>query len=879
MQEKEVINYKVSRQLKEAIGRLEKIVSEKNYQVIETQDILRAILDVPDTGLSYALGYHAFTKSRVLQELEKATLVEKRSYFDEVSVENMSAHLMRKKRKEHAISSPVEIIKENQTEYYLKGCEMFPISKFVKDIFDFAEEMRLQNSPDGVIDTYWLLVGISQYMETNAHHIIHKLNLIYSDIIYNNDSLTNIFTSTRYVSKIFKDGRAEQERKEKSIQDSKIYNKLNNPDYSLLNDIAKDLTKAAKNEELMDVIGRDEEIRNIEIALTRRDKNNVALLGDGGVGKSALVEGLANKIARGETNSLKDKKILQFSINDLLSKLEGSLDTAILRFIDEMKREKNIILFVDEIHMLISHKKLMDAFKPVMARGDFRIIGATTPLEWDMAIKYDRALERRFEKILVNEPSIDDTIKILGKVAPIYENFHKVNFEKNIIELAVRLSKKYLKNEKLPDSALTVIDNAGAMVRIEAKQGVEIQLDYQKEITKIKEELKIAQSIEYNEAEIESIRKKIDELVAEFGKIRNNTTSNKYPLKISPEIIKKVVEIKSGITVKESDMLLGKALEKYELKKFSNLKAALATKVIGQTEATDIVAEAIIRSKVGFRNKNRPIGVFLFLGTSGVGKTETAKILSEEISGSSESLIRVDMSEFQQEHEVAKLIGAPTGYVGFHRGGILTNAVKEQPNAVILFDEVEKAHPKIYDIMLQLFDDGRLTDSKGETVDFTNTIIILTSNLGIEAIRKDKNVGFNRQLSLESTERLVKEKTMTAVKSFFRPELVNRIDEIVTFKPFSESTYYCIARVMLDAVVKMSEEENYHLAFTREAVEYIAKISYDPLNGARPIRQWITKLVENKISELLIRGEIDKGDKIKIDVNDSELIYEIIKSK
>ena len=843
--------------------------------MIETQDILFCILDICDTGMGYALGYYSLTKSKLLREYSKGKFIgsEQRCTLETDELKDFSK---RRVMHEWITSSPVEIIQEPSSLYYLSECDEFPISEYLKLIFDFAEEMRLQNSPDGVIDSFWILLGISQEQETNANQLIYKQYLLTGRNSYSEDRLLDVFPNSLFRFREMSDGKAERDRASKEKRAVHISSKLSNPDYSLLNDIATDITLKARNGELMEVVGRDDEIRKVEIALTRRDKNNVVLLGDGGVGKSAIVDGIAMRIAKDEVLSLKGKKILQFSLNDLNATLGGYSSEGINRFIEDMKREKDVILFVDEIHMLGRAKHLTDLFKPLMARGDFRIIGATTPSEWNTYVSGDTAFVRRFEKVIVEEPSIDDTIKIVETIAPAYENFHHANFEDDTIELAVRLAKKYLKGEKLPDSAFTIIDNAGALVRIEAKQDVLLIRNYQNEVEELKKELKVAQAIEYNETAVEEIRKKLGHKLSEFQGARNNLTRGCYKLKITKDDIKKAVEQKISIKVKDEDMRVGKEVNNQELLRLSKLKKTLSEKVIGQSDATNSIAEAVIRSKTGFRNPKRPIGVFLFLGTSGVGKTETAKVLSEELTGSVEDLIRLDMSEYQQEHEVSKLIGAPPGYVGFGKGGILTNAVKSNPKSVLLFDEIEKAHPKVYDLMLQVFDDGILTDGMGQKVDFTNTIIILTSNLGLNAIKKDKRVGFTMVQTNGISEQTIREQTMEAVHNFFRPELLNRIDEIVTFKPFSESTVLRITRLLLEKEVEMIKESGYELEFTEKAVELLAKRTYDPENGARPIRRGITKLIETPLSELIINNNLNKGDKIIVDTDGKEMIFEVI---
>ena len=878
MSESKIMSYKLSRQLKTALENLKDRILQKEYKVLESQDLLFSILEVSDTGIGYALGYYSLTKSKLLKEFTNAITVDERK-LDEMEVgQELSDISKRKKMKNMITSSPVEVINEAASVYYLSECESYPMSEYVKSIFDFAEEMRMQNSPDGVIDSYWILRGISEERDTNANHLIYKQYLITGNTSFKEDDLSDLFTNARFRFRELYDGKAEKERATEEKRAAHISSKLSNPDYSLLNDIATDITLKARNGELMEVVGRDNEIQKVEIALTRRDKNNVVLLGDGGVGKSAIVDGIAMRIAKDESLSLKGKKILQFSLNDLNATIGVFSSEGINRFIEEMKREKDVVLFVDEIHMLGRAKHLTDLFKPLMARGDFRIIGATTPMEWNAYVSGDTAFVRRFEKVIVEEPSIEDAVKIVETIAPAYENFHHANFENGTIELAVRLAKKYLKEEKLPDSAFTIIDNAGALVRIQAKQDVVLTRDYKKEVDELKKELKAAQAIEYNEVAVEKIRRKIELKQSEFQGIRNNLNPVCYDLKITKDDIKKAVEQKASIKVNDKDMKVGKEADNQEMLRLSNLKNILAKKVIGQTDATNSIAEAVIRSKTGFRNPKRPIGVFLFLGTSGVGKTETAKVLSKELTGSEEDLVRIDMSEYQQEHEVSKLIGAPPGYAGFGKGGLLTNAVKSNPKSVVLLDEIEKAHPRIYDLMLQVFDDGILTDGMGQKVNFTNTIIILTSNLGLNAIKKDKRVGFTTVKTNGISEQTIQEQTMEAVNNFFRPELLNRIDEIVTFRPFTEEAILQITRLLLKKEVEMIKGCGYELEFTEKAVELLAKRTYDPENGARPIRRGITKLIETPLSELIVNNRLNKGDKIVVDTDGKEMIFEVIKS-
>ncbi|MDY4511541.1 ATP-dependent Clp protease ATP-binding subunit [Streptococcus hyovaginalis] len=878
VQIEEIINYKVSRQLKEALVQLNEIVKKKEYQVIESQDILLAIASTLDAGAAYALGRSSITKSKISKEIKSAKHVKTREVFepkeDDDNLRFGSSYRVKEEKLNHIKSNPVQFLQETPIDIKLKYTEEFSISEHVKDALDFAEEIRQQIEPNGLIDTYWLLIAFVQDELSNAYQVINKQMLLF-DYIYNGEDLHDRFTTRMNIYREFRDGKAAREEEEKARKANMFSSKLENPDYSILEDIATDITKRAKSGELMPVVGRDIEIKKIEVALTRRDKNNVALIGPGGVGKSAIVDGLALKIANDEISSLKGKRILQFSLNTLFSVISSHYEQGVLRFIEEMKREKDIILFIDEIHMLGKVKSLTDALKPLMARGDFRIIGATTPMEWMMSIENDAALVRRFEKIVVDEPSIEDAMTIVKTVAPVYEKFHQVNYLSEAIELAVRLSKKYLEAEKLPDAAFTILDNAAALVRIEAKQEVELVSGYQEELMNLREKLIAAQAIEFNEAEIEEIRHEIDLLQVEFQKERNVLDPNVYALKVTVQDIKNAIEQKTGTTVQDYDLYYGEAGKIAEDKRLAKLKETLYKKVIGQKEAIDVISDAVIRSKKGFRNPKRPIGVYLFLGTTGVGKTETAKVLAEELYGSKNDLIRFDMSEYQQPHEVAKLIGAPPGYVGYGAGGQLTSAIQKNPTSVILFDEIEKANEKIYDVLLQVFDDGRLTDSMGVTVDFTKTIIIMTSNLGASSIRKDKIVGFTRIENPELNAELVRQKTREAMNDFFRPELLNRIDEVVTFEPFDQAEINEITRLLINEEIKIIEEEGYRIEFSDQAINLIAGLCYDPENGARPIRRGISKLIETPLANMLVRRELEKNDVISVGAKDGELEFQI----
>ncbi|RZI01760.1 ATP-dependent Clp protease ATP-binding subunit [Staphylococcus condimenti] len=866
----EVKHYNLTRQCKETFEAVLLIVKEKRYKVIETQDLLLAAVSTNDTGAAYALGRYSLTKSKVKDEIVSAEMVETRDKFEAQKndkLHEVSEYQAKKMRNKHIKSHPVQLIQEQNSHHLIDYMSDYPVSEDLLKILQFAEEMREQVKPNGGIDTYWILMGIAQEEQSNAHKIVEKLMLKYAHM-YDGDGLTNSFEFGSHKFSNYYDGRAEEEERDKQIKENRLSNKLNNPDYSILNDIATDITEKARHKEFMPVINRDDEIRHMEIALTRRDKNNVVLLGEGGVGKSAIVEGLALKIVNHEIPSLEGKKILQFNMNDLISVISGDSGRAIQRFMFEMKKEKNVLLFIDEIHMLGRSKSLTDTLKPAMARGDFRIIGATTPREWLYYMGNDPALVRRFEKVTVEEPSIESAIEILNQAILPYESFHQVNYDAEAIEFAVRKGKQYFPKEQLPDLAFTILDNAGAICRIEEGNMVELNEQYNQRLQALKTKLEEAKQIEFNEASINQIREEMETLQTTYNQQRAHSRQKDYNKRVTKADIKAAIEQKLGETL-EDDVLLDKNMQHERLRR---LKENMQRKIIGQDEAVEKVSNAVLRSKLGFKKPNRPIGVFMFLGTTGVGKTETAKVLTEELYKDTKHMIRFDMSEYQQEHEVSKLIGAPPGYVGYDKAGLLTNAVKENPQSVILFDEIEKAHVKIFDTLLQVFDDGRLTDAMGMTVDFSDTIIILTSNIGASDIRSRKVVGFgetvNSELDYDNVETTVKE----ALFNYFRPEFLNRIDELITFRPFEQAQILKITQLLLAEEIELIGEQGYKVVISDKATKFIANACYDPKNGARPIKRGITKLIEDNLIDKILSGELEDGGTIFIDVdNENEI--------
>lgn len=522
--------------------------------------------------------------------------------------------------------------------------------------------------------------------------------------------------------------------------------------------------------------------------------------------------------------------------------------------------------------MIGKMKELTDILKPIMARGDFRIIGATTPKEWSQFLSQDTALVRRFEKIFVKEPSIEDAITIVNSTAPSYENFHRVNYDFKTIEAAVKAGKRFFPKDQLPDIAFTILDNAAAIIRIENDENIPIVTRYENEMNKLKKKLYEVKKVEFNEGEELKIRDKMHQLEVEYTQDNVNNQKNAYKLTVTPKYVKKAIEQKLDREIDQDNLIQAIDISESKIENLKNLKNVLSSQIIGQDEAIELISNAIVRKKLGFKQPDSPIGVFMLLGTSGVGKTETAKILNKELYKDEQNIIRFDMSEYQKEHEVSKLIGPPPGYVGFGQSNDLVKTVIEHPSAVILFDEIEKAHPKIFDILLQVFDDGRLTNSTDETADFSECIIFLTSNIGASDIRNKKVIGLNQQHKDETDFSTVNENVREALTKNFRPEFLNRIDEFITFKPLNQQDIFKITQLLIDKEIELIEELGYKIIFSESAVSYIAKACFDPKNGARPIKRGISKLLEDRLSELIINGDLKPGNIINVSSENNQLL-------
>lgn len=639
-----------------------------------------------------------------------------------------------------------------------------------------------------------------------------------------------------------------------------------------------DITRLARNGELDPVIGRSEEIQRIIQILSRRTKNNPVLIGDPGVGKSAIIEGLAQRIVAGETpDLLKDKRVVSLDIAGMLAgtKYRGEFEERIKAALDELKASGNTILFIDELHTIVgagASEGSVDAsniLKPALARGEIQVVGATTPDEFRRYIEKDAALERRFQPVSVGEPTKEQTLQILMGLRDKYEAHHKARITDDALKAAVELSDRYIPDRFLPDKAIDLMDEAASSVRLKAyiapPDMKEMESTLESLLTE-KEEAVNNQNYEraaHLRDEEQKLRAKIASLREDWDNTREQREST-----VTEEDIAQVVNLWTGIPVKQ--------LTEDEGTKLLRLEQELHKRVIGQDEAVVAVSRAIRRARAGLKDPKRPIGSFLFLGPTGVGKTELSRALAEAMFSDENAMIRLDMSEYMEPHSVAKLIGSPPGYVGYDDGGQLTERVRRRPYCVLLLDEIEKAHPDVFNILLQVLEDGRLTDSKGRTVDFRNTIIIMTSNLGASKLIQNNTVGFGRDSREFSYERM-KDVMMSELKKAFRPEFLNRIDEIIIFHPLEQEQTAQIAKLMLANVIERLRDRNIELIVTDEAAMHLAKDGFDIQYGARPLRRAIQQQLEDSLSEVLLSGEIKLGDKVEAYLDEGKLKFRAVR--
>ena len=729
----------------------------------------------------------------------------------------------------------------------------------VKHVLELAVEVA-NHMNHNYVGTEHILLGLLSDGGGVAVGILRNHNIRANDIV---DTIRTILGSSDSASH--------------SAEDRK-----DNSSLGELADFGTDLNESAKQGKIDPVIGRDKEIARVIQILSRRTKNNPVLIGEPGVGKTAIAEGLAQRIVNGNVPEiLRNKRIISLSISSMLAgaKYRGEFEERLKKAIDEVQKHDDMIIFIDEIHTLVgagATEGAMDAaniLKPALARGEFQVVGATTLDEYKKHIEKDAALERRFQPVLVGEPSEEDALEILKGLRDRYEAFHKAKITDKALEAAVSLSSRYITDRFLPDKAIDVVDEAASKVRMKVfsatpdVKALETQLA---DVKKEKEAAVTAQEFE-KAAEMREEEKRIEKEINDKKKAAKENSDAK--LVVTDEDIASVVAQWTGIPVSK--------IAQEESESLLHLEEELHKRVIGQDEAVVAVSKAVRRARAGLKDPKRPIGSFLFLGPTGVGKTELARALAVALFGDETAMIRLDMSEYMEKHTVSRLVGAPPGYVGYEEGGQLTDAVRRKPYSVILLDEVEKAHADFFNILLQVLDDGRLTDSQGRTVDFRNTVIIMTSNLGAKALRKDSpELGFLAAKKADSnTEdtngvnfKEAKKSVMDSVKRHFRPEFLNRIDEMIVFHALTSNDLKQIVTILMDTVVKRLGDMGLSLEISSAAMDLLVKEGSDFSMGARPLKRAIQRLIEDPISDLILQGNAPEGAIIKADVEDEHIV-------
>jgi ATP-dependent Clp protease ATP-binding subunit ClpC len=724
-----------------------------------------------------------------------------------------------------------------------------PRSKRILDIaFQIARSMR-----NSFVDTEHLLLALLQEDDSYAVRFLNSQGIderqLFEQIVS---------TLGRGATQSSENGRKSKNGKSKT---------------PTLDEFGTDLTAAAKEGKIDPVIGRSEEIDRIIQILSRRTKNNPCLIGEPGVGKTAIAEGLALKIVKGEVPELlANKKIVSLDLTSMVAgtKYRGDFEERIKKAMDEVKNAKDVILFIDEVHTIMgagAAEGATDAaniLKPALARGEIQIIGATTIDEYRKNIEKDAALERRFQPVTVGEPTEEETIEILKGIRDKYEAHHKVKISDEAIVDAVKMSSRYIADRFLPDKAIDLIDEAASRVRLNAYTVPDNLKEMEKELKSLEEEKASAVRTQNFEqaAEIRDKEKSLKTLLDEEREKWKNLSSHQVK-EITTQDIAKVVSSWTGIPATQ--------ITKEESEKLLNLESILHERIVGQDKAVSSIARAIRRGRAGLKNPKRPIGSFIFLGPTGVGKTELCKTLAEAMFGDENAIIKLDMSEYMEKHTVSKLIGSPPGYVGFDEGGQLTEKIRRKPYSVVLFDEIEKAHPDVFNMLLQILEDGVLTDSQGRKVSFKNSIIIMTSNVGASKITDNKqSLGFTEN---ESASKTIEDLVMEDLKHTFKPEFLNRVDEIIVFNQLEKSDIEEIAKRMLTSLKKRLADMNIEIEFTSNAISALADVGFDKKYGARPLRRAIQSKIEDRLSELILEDKIKPNSKCTVDYSDGEFVF------
>jgi len=747
-----------------------------------------------------------------------------------------------------------QVVGTNASQGIIGSPQPTPRSKRIIELaYDESELMGSSR-----IDAEHILLGICREAEGIASHILKRTGVNLTDM---RKKLAEAMMKEEVVPESASESNIEDEERKKQKQSV----------LKQLEDFGTDLTAKCRDKLLDPVIGRQTEITRVMEVLARRKKNNPVLIGEAGVGKSAIVEGLAQKIVDGDVPEvLKNKTIFSLDITSVVAgtKYRGEFEKRMKKLMQVLEKADDVILFVDELHMIVdagaAEGSSMDAanvLKPALANGDITMIGSTTSSEYRKFIEKDPALERRFQKIYVSEPTTEECVKILQGIAKKYEEHHKVSYSLSSLDSAVNLSVRYITDRFLPDKAIDLIDEAGAKARLKALTLPENLKAVVKSIEAMEADKNIMIS-KNDVAQAEKLTAKLDKVKEEYKQkyLEWRKKAENVVIDISSEDIANVVSSWTGVPLKK--------LESTEIEKLLNLEAVLHERVIGQDEAIKTVSKAIRRARSGIKDPRRPTGVFMFLGPTGVGKTELAKTLAEYLFGDEKSLIRIDMSEYMEKFNTSRLVGAPPGYVGYDEGGQLTESIRRRPYSVVLLDEIEKAHPDVFNILLQIMDEGRLTDSQGRTVDFRNSILIMTSNLGSEQINKSKRVmGFVEENTSEQQYNDIKAQVMSAIKNVFKPEFMNRLDDVIVFHPLTKENMKGIIDIQMKELTKRLKQRDFEIKVKDQALSFLLEKGYDPIFGARPLKRAIQRLLEDPLSEEILKGRFPPDSKISIELN------------
>lgn len=812
-------NSRFTKMAEEVIKSANKTAVQLNHSYIGTEHILAALSMIEDGVASIILKNHDVSPKRLIDLIQQ-------------------------------LIAPIKPLGVEEPEGFT------PRAKLVIEN-SYKEAVRFKSQ---LVGTEHLLIAIIKEVDSVAARLLNTLGVNVQKVYI--DTLIAIGEDINVYKEDFQNGRP-------------VKGKTKN-DTPTLNQYSRDLTEMAKEGKLDPVIGRDNEIQRVVQILSRRTKNNPCLIGEPGVGKTAIAEALASRIVDGNIpETIKDKRLLTLDISGMVagSKYRGEFEERIKKILTEVKAAGNVLLFIDEIHTIIGAggaEGAIDAsniLKPSLARGEIQIIGATTIEEYRKHFEKDAALERRFQPVNVEEPNTEDSIRILEGLREKYEDHHNVRITDAALEAAVKMSERYINDRFLPDKAIDLIDEASSMIRLGA-------FIVPPQIKRIEEEM-----TELDAQKENAIRSEKYNEAAEIKRLQSTKEKelNKYKMKWEKEKNTKrliVGENEIADVVSKWTKIPVKKLEEGESERLRKLEKVLHQRVVGQEEAVVAVSKAIRRGRVGLKDPKRPIGSFLFLGPTGVGKTELSKALAEAMFGSENSIIRVDMSEFMEKHSVSKLIGSPPGYVGYDEGGQLSEKVKKNPYSIILFDEVEKAHPDIFNILLQVLDDGHITDAHGRKIDFKNTVIIMTSNVGAARIMEPKRLGFSTQEDEKLDYEKMKSSVMEEVKKLFKPEFLNRIDEIIVFSSLTKADIRNIVTIMLNTISKRTKEQmNIVLEFTAPAKTHIAEQGFDKKYGARSLRRKIQTIVEDELADEVLKGHIKAGDKVVISVAEKKLKF------